>query len=208
MRKRNSFSVSAPTGQMSTTLPAYLLLTGWPGLMSMTVVIAALENRQLRSLRHFVEEARASRAQDASLLIEHHARADVDRLALVIFLGQRKARRLLIVIHVVVLQLALAGLIANRTIDRMVDQQEFEHRLLRGLGLGAFGVNDHPFGDARVACDLQLRCFFDFDQAHPAVAGDRSSRDGSNSAESRCRRVRPPGSHSGWRQRQLPCRQW
>src|ERR1700678_1677770 len=32
MRKRNSFSVSAPTGQMSTTLPAYLLFTGWCAL--------------------------------------------------------------------------------------------------------------------------------------------------------------------------------
>src|SRR5271157_1384524 len=38
------------------------------------VVVAALENRQLRRFGHLVEEPRASRAQDASLLIEHHAR--------------------------------------------------------------------------------------------------------------------------------------
>src|SRR5208282_1570866 len=58
------------------------------------VVIAALENRELRRLGNLVEEARTSRAQDATLLVEHHARSDIDRLALVIFLRQRKARRL------------------------------------------------------------------------------------------------------------------
>ena len=127
-------------------------------------------------LRDFVQEARAARAQDASLLIQHHVRADIDRLALLDFLAQRKARLLAVVIHVVVLQFALARLIAHRTIDRMVDQQELQHRALRRLGLIAVGMNHHPFGDLGVAGDLQLGRLLDLDQAHPAIADDGERR--------------------------------
>ena len=92
------------------------------------------------------------------------------------FLAQRKARRLLIVLHVVILQLALARLIAHRAIDRMVDEQEFEHRFLRGLGLRALGVDHHALGDFGVARDLQLGRLLDLDQAHPAIADDGQRR--------------------------------
>ena len=42
-----------------------------------------------------------------------------------------------VVVHVVVLQLALARLVADRAVDRVVDEQELEHGLLRGDGLRA-----------------------------------------------------------------------
>src|SRR6266853_5848550 len=51
-------------------------------------VIAALEYRQLVGVSDFAEKARASRAQDASFLVEHHARADINRLTLVIFFSK------------------------------------------------------------------------------------------------------------------------
>ena len=140
------------------------------------VVIAALEDRQLAGMRDLVEKARASRAEHAALLIEHHVGANRNRLALADLFFQREARRLLIVLHVVVLQLALAGLIAHRAIDRMIDEQEFQHRFLRGLGLRTLGVHHHALGDFGVARDLQLGRLLDLDQAHPAVADDGQPR--------------------------------
>ena len=57
----------------------------------------------------------------------------------------------------------------------MVDEQKLEHRLLRPLHAVVGGMDDHAFGDPRVAGDLQLRDLLDLDEAHAAVAGDRQS---------------------------------
>src|SRR6185369_6162669 len=46
-------------------------------------VVAALEDAELARLRDLVAEARAARAQDAALLVEHDVLPDLDRLALV-----------------------------------------------------------------------------------------------------------------------------
>ena len=140
------------------------------------VVIATAENRQLAGAGNFIEEPRTACAQDAALLVQHHIRADIDRLALLILLAELKARRLSVVIHVVVLQLALAGLIAHRTIDRMIDEQKFQYRFLCSLAAIAGGVHHHSLRSTRVARDLQLGRFFHVDQAHSAVARNRQPR--------------------------------
>ena len=54
-------------------------------------VVAALEDRRARSVfGDLVEEARAARAQDAALLVEHDERADVDRLVLLDLVLERE----------------------------------------------------------------------------------------------------------------------
>ena len=50
--------------------------------------------------------------------------------------------------HRLVLQVALAALIADRAIERMIDQQELHHALARLLRLGAVGVDHHAVGRA------------------------------------------------------------
>ena len=74
--------------------------------------------------------------------------------------------------HRLVLQIALPALIADRAIERMIDQQHFHDavaRLDRGRRLG---VDDVAFGDRHRAGGYRLWRFLDLDQAHPAVAGD------------------------------------
>ncbi len=83
--------------------------------------------------------------------------------------------------HRLVLQVTLAALIANRAIQRMVDQQEFHHPFTGLLDHRRFGRNDWRFAigaGAQIAYtertgSLRLwRAAFDFHKAHAAIAGD------------------------------------
>src|SRR5262249_47539265 len=83
--------------------------------------------------------------------------------------------------HRLVLQVAFAALVADRAVERMVDQQELHHpfaRLLhhrrtrgdlRRLAFGTRTAIAHAPGAARD----RLRAALHLDQAHPAIAGDR-----------------------------------
>src|SRR5690606_36380094 len=55
--------------------------------------IAARERAELARLRHFVEEAGAAQAENAALLVEHHARPELDDLPLAILLLDWEPRR-------------------------------------------------------------------------------------------------------------------
>ena len=89
------------------------------------------------------------------------------------FFALAKAALLEVVLHVIVLQPAFAGLVADRTIHRVIDQQKLHHRFARREHLRALGQDRHAFRRLSVAGDLQLGHFFDFDEAHAAIAGDR-----------------------------------
>jgi hypothetical protein len=69
-----------------------------------------------------------------------------------------------------VLQRALAALVAHRAVERMVDEQELDDRLLRLLDAVGLGVDDHAVLDRRRAAGLQLGDALDLDQAHAAGA--------------------------------------
>ncbi|MPM93031.1 hypothetical protein SDC9_140167 [bioreactor metagenome] len=100
------------------------------------------------------------RHQRADALVEHHP------------LGFVVAARAAAVTHRQVLQLALAALVTDRAVERMVDQEELHHRLLRGFRLVAVGVDHHARSDGRGAGRQRLGRFLDLDQAHPAVGCD------------------------------------
>src|SRR5437764_2263209 len=95
-------------------------------------VIAAPKELQLARLGDVLEEADAARALDAALLIEHH-RAEVNGLRLADFERRRDLAGVQAVDHVVVLQAALAGLVADRAIYGMVDEQKLQHATHRRL---------------------------------------------------------------------------
>ena len=61
--------------------------------------------------------------------------------------------------HRLVLQRALAALVADRAVERVVDQQELHDALLRLVGdrRGDLGVDDHALGDRQRAGGLRLR---------------------------------------------------
>jgi hypothetical protein len=98
-------------------------------------VAAAGVHAQLRVLADLAHEANAAGAEDAALLVEDHQLAQRDPLPQ-LHLGEVEARGGGVVLEVVVLQLALARLVADGAVDRVVHQQELEGGPLLVLHLG------------------------------------------------------------------------
>src|SRR5206468_7633934 len=75
-----------------------------------------------------------------------------------------------------VLQRALAALVADRAVERMVDKDELERRVLRlgGHRRGQRGLDDHPVGHGQRAGGLRLRrTGLDLAETHAAGADRR-----------------------------------
>src|SRR6185369_15885791 len=98
-----------------------------------------------RLARNVVHEPHATGAEDAPVGdVEHIGAEFFDRIvALGVFAVPGPGPAFL---EDVVLQLALAGLIADGTVEWMVDQQELENSLARLLRLLAVNVDDLAFG--------------------------------------------------------------
>ena len=93
--------------------------------------------------------------------------------------------------HREVLQLAFAALVADRAVERMVDQQELHHALLRLDRLLRVGAHLHAFGDRRRAGRQRLGRLLDL---RPGTCGNwpRSTAScDSRNAECRCRACSP-----------------
>ena len=118
---------------------------------------AALDERDERVAGDLVGEAGAPGAEHAALAVEQHLRGDVDRLGVgaldVLEAGGRAARA-----HRLVLQGALAALVAHRAVERVVDEQQLHDALLRLVGtLGrVLRLDDHAGGDGHRARGLRL----------------------------------------------------
>ena len=133
-------------------------------------VVAALLGGQLAGTGNLVAEADAAGAEDAALAVEDHVGANGLGLALAV-LGGGDARRLVVVRHVVVLEFALAGLVADGAVDRVVHEDELEDGLTGRLHAGGLGVDDRAFGALVVAGGGEAAGVGGLDQTHPAVAG-------------------------------------
>ena len=134
-------------------------------------VLAAVHATQFIGASHVGGEAHAARALDAAghfggdqrthVLVRHHTLALVeaaDRTAI----AQRH-----------VLQLALAALIADRAVQRVVDEQELHHRTLELQRLLAAGGDLHAVHHRGGAGRRRLRRLLHVHQAHAAVGGNR-----------------------------------
>ena len=138
-------------------------------------VLAAAQAAEFRAAGDFGHEAHATRTlyttrhlgfdQRADVFVRHHALA----------LG--KTRHRAAVAHRQILQLALAALIADRAIQRMVDQQKFHHVALRRQRSLRLGEHLHAFHHRRGAGRLRLRhglaAHLRLDHAHAAIRRDR-----------------------------------
>ena len=91
---------------------------------------------------HFRGEAGAAVTEDAALPIQMHLRADRDGLGEMAFrfheaaLAGAESHRL-------ILKRALPALVADRTIQRMIHQQKFQHAFLSFLSGWAFRLHHH-----------------------------------------------------------------
>ena len=169
-RNRYGVAVSAPTGQICTVLPEKYDVNGSSGKVMTSVRVAAPAEVDERVARDLVGEAGAAAALDAALAVEQHEVADRDRLLEVALLLD-EARLARTERERLVLQRALAAAVADRAVERVVDEQELEHAVLRlASPRRDCGVHDHAVGDRRRARDLQAAHALDLDEAHAAHA--------------------------------------
>ena len=121
---------------------------------------APLDQRDERVARDLLGEPGAPRAQHAPLAVEQHLRGDVDRLGegALHATARGEARLAATVGHRLVLQRALAALVADRAVERVVDQEVLHHALLRLVGArgGELGLDLHALGDGERAGGLRL----------------------------------------------------
>src|SRR5690606_12758624 len=116
----------------------------------------ALE-RDERVTGDLVGEAGAALAQDAAVAVEEDLAGDLQRLGEgpldVDEAGGRPAVR-----HRLVLQRALPALVADGAVERVVDEEELDHPVLRlvGDGGGVLGGDDHAGGGLERARGLRL----------------------------------------------------
>ena len=89
---------------------------------------APLQELELLVLGHLLAEAHAAVAEDASLAVDLDQRRERDRL-LEVALGVDHAASAGAPAHRDVLQRALAALVADGAVERVVDEQELDHRL-------------------------------------------------------------------------------
>ena len=134
-------------------------------------VLAPPGHAQLHDAPDLLTEAHAAGAMDAARHLlggdeRTHALVEDDPLFLTVI------RHGMTVAHRQVLQLTFAALVADRTVQRMVDQQELHHRLLGLDGLAGMGVDLHAGGDRRGTGGQCLGRLLHLHQAHAAAGGN------------------------------------
>ena len=134
-------------------------------------VLATTGHAELHHAGDLLTESHAARAMDAARHVGGDERAEIlvrhDPLQFL------EARRRGPVADREILQLALAALVADRAIERVVDEQELHHALLRLHRLVGVREYLHAFGDRRGARRQRLGRLLDLHQAHAAVGRDR-----------------------------------
>ena len=126
-----------------------------------------VEQLDLLVARDLPAEPHAAPAEHAALPVEHHQLGERDGLAEVTLLlpvaapPRAEVERL-------VLQRALAAAVADRAVEGVVDEQQFQDRALRLDGGRRVGVDHHPVGHGGGARREQLAGALDLDEAHAA----------------------------------------
>ena len=131
----------------------------------------ALEQLDERVAGDLAGEAGAAGAEHAALPVQQHRLGDLDRL-LVAALGLDEARLPRPVGQGLVLERALAALVAHGAVERVVDQQQLEVALLAGPGHlgGELGLDHHAVGHRGGAGGQRLALAGHLDQALAAGA--------------------------------------
>ena len=127
---------------------------------------AAILHSQRPHVHALAADADAAVAEDAARAVVVDGRRPLLLLAVVFGLGVEAFPGAVLEGHV--LQFALAAGVADRAVERVVAQQQLDHRLARLRNLGRVGDEDLSLGDRGGAGGLQLGHFFLAHQAHPA----------------------------------------
>src|SRR6202162_3003909 len=134
-------------------------------------VLATAGGPHLLNARDVLAEAHAARAVNAA----RHVGRDQGTQVLVLdhALALDEARYVAAEAERQILQLAFPALIADRAVERVIDEQELHRRALRAEGFGRVREDLHALGYRGRAGRQRLRCLLDLDQTHAAVGRDR-----------------------------------
>ena len=136
-------------------------------------LVAALLEHELVILGDLLAVTDAAVAEDAALAVDGHQRREGQRL-LEVALGLHEAGEPPAPAERLVLERAFAALVADRAVERVVDEDELEHRLLCRLDLRRVELHLEPLADRHAAAGLELAAHaLDLHQAHPAGADRR-----------------------------------
>src|SRR5208282_5715418 len=132
---------------------------------------AAVLHAQRPNVHALAADAHAAVAQDAARTVEiHHGRP---LLFFAVVLGLRVLRFRGAIGERHILQFAFAAGVAHRAIQRMVAEQQLNHRLAGLTHFIAIGRNDHALANHRRAGGLKLGHLLDLHDAHAAGALQR-----------------------------------
>src|ERR1700682_1318378 len=153
-------------------------------------VTAAIYKTQDVVMHDLLAKPDATRAENTTLVVECYARTELDVLRF-LYLVFEEARFGVAVLDAEFLQATFARLIADRTIERMIDEQKFHDALAAFVGQLGVGPDPHAFAHILRAGNLGTRHPIDyglsvvaefwfairahfrqthFDQAHATVA--------------------------------------
>src|SRR5262249_40043791 len=127
---------------------------------------AAIDDAERAHAHAFIADAYAAEAENATRRIEKHHGGKLFFGSVDFFFGVPALARAVAEHHV--LQLALAALIAHRTIQRVIGQQKLERVLTCLRDLRRLRAHHHTLADRQRTCRHQLGHLFHFDQAHAA----------------------------------------
>src|SRR5437667_10645986 len=109
-------------------------------------VTAAIDKAKHVVLRDLLTEADAARAKNAALIVKRDARPEHNVLRFLDFIFE-ETRLGRPVLDAEFLQETFAGLIANRTIERMIDEEELHHAALTFFRQRRSCEHAHSFRD-------------------------------------------------------------
>ena len=133
-------------------------------------VLAAARRTQFQLAGHFLQQSDTAGAMDTTRHVGGNQRTD-ERVPDHAFVFG-KARHVTAIFQCQVLQFAFTTLVTDRAIQRVVDQQEFHHPLLRAPGQLRAGKDLHAIGHRGSTGRQRLRHLLHLDHAHAAVGGN------------------------------------
>ena len=124
------------------------------GMGSENSVTAAIDKAEHVILGNFLTETNATRAENAAFVIECNARSDFHPFRFFDFIFQ-KTRIGAAIFDAKFLQSTFPSLIADGTVERMINQQKLHHPPTALLGQRRIGANAHSFGNVLRAGNLR-----------------------------------------------------
>ncbi len=127
---------------------------------------SAVDDAESADPHAFVADANAAEAENAARAVIENYRGPLLLVDVEFGFGEAAFAGAVAEHHV--LQFALAALVADRAVEGVVGQQEFERVLAGGSHLCGVGMDYHAVADGQRTRHLQLRHFFHFHETHSA----------------------------------------